>query len=68
MQMIATFGSSVRWYSMAFRSFGGALDRAETRLKVYREVLDRCLAGWHPALATAKEYEQKAHDDVSYAT
>ena len=26
------------------RSFGGAMDNAEVRLAVYREVLERCLA------------------------
>jgi glycosyltransferase involved in cell wall biosynthesis len=31
------------------RSFGGSLDDADARLAVYREVLDRAIAGWRPS-------------------
>ena len=34
------------------RSFGGALDRADTRLEVYRQVLQRSLSRWSPDKAT----------------
>ncbi len=36
------------------RSFGGALDRADTRLAVYREVLDRCLAAVRQAPSSTR--------------
>ncbi len=50
------------------RSFGGAMDRAEVRLGIYRDVLAKYMAEGHFREAAQTETRESAHDDVSYAT
>jgi len=42
------------------RSFGGALDQADTRLKVYRQVLERSLASGTLGAAAPCSTEEEA--------